>query len=344
MLMDHCNSYPLMQIRDIFKFIFQSSYGCEHMVADPTRAAEMIRDEYNNTDRTKANLITPLDGDFCRVSLTMLESGLTAETFGRLFYMSAKCESEGQPKLLHMLTVADELIRDGKLPFSHSEFTTEKDKWEAEGFPAVHHSDVFRSAYKPAYRVLSKSYVPHLPLFARLDVMLKSGSVKLAIEGGSAVGKTTLSRALEEVYGCTVFHMDDFFLRPEQRTPERFAEPGGNVDRERFLEEVLAPLAEGVDTITYRPFDCSHFALAEAVSVHPEKLCVIEGAYSMHPELAGYYDLSVFIDLPMEERIRRILKRNPTMADRFFNEWMPMEDVYFREMNVKERCSFVVKL
>lgn len=36
---------------------------------------------------------------------------------------------------------------------------------------------------------------------------------------------------------------DDFFLRPEQRTPERLAEPGGNLDRERMKSEVIDRLS-----------------------------------------------------------------------------------------------------
>ena len=50
--------------------------------------------------------------------------------------------------------------------------------------------------------------------------------------------------------------MDHFFLRPEQRTPERLRTPGENVDHERFLEEVLCPLRAG-RVFWYRPFDCS---------------------------------------------------------------------------------------
>ncbi len=344
LLICHTEAYPKIQIRDIFKFIYQSSFGCEHMLSEVSHAVEMIGSEYDSLPADRADMTTPLDGDFYRVDLSLLDSGLTAETLGKIFYMSSKCEAEGFPKLLRMLDVADKLIREDKLPFSQGEFASAKDDWAAHGYPAVHHSDVFRKAYKPAYRVISKKYVPYLPLFAKLDTMLEKAPVRLAIEGGSAVGKTTLSRTLEKIYGCTVFHMDDFFLRPEQRTRERFAEPGGNVDRERFLEEVLIPLSNGADKITYRPFDCSVFDLGEALTVCPGKLCVIEGAYSMHPELEGFYDVSVFIDLPMEKRRERILKRNPDMADRFFNEWIPMENKYFSEMNVKDRCMFKTQL
>ena len=56
----------------------------------------------------------------------------------------------------------------------------------------------------------------------------------IAIEGPCLSGKTTYANKLaaELSVSCNVFHMDDFFLRPEQRTEERFNIPGGNVDYE----------------------------------------------------------------------------------------------------------------
>ena len=81
-----------------------------------------------------------------------------------------------------------------------------------------------------------------LPLFSEIDRRLAKEKLTVVIEGSSASGKTTLAEMLREIYGCTVFHMDDFFLRPEQRTSDRYAQIGGNVDYERFLYEVLIPL------------------------------------------------------------------------------------------------------
>ena len=73
----------------------------------------------------------------------------------------------------------------------------------------------------------------------------KKDMIIVAIDGKCTSGKTTSASKLAEIYDCNVFHMDDFFLRPEQRTSERFAEIGGNVDYERFQEEVLFPLRSG---------------------------------------------------------------------------------------------------
>ena len=88
----------------------------------------------------------------------------------------------------------------------------------------------------------------------------------VAIDGNCTSGKTTLANQLAANYDCNIFHMDDFFLRPEQRTPERFSEVGGNVDYERFLAEVLIPLKLG-KPFSYRPFDCSTFELTDPSAV-----------------------------------------------------------------------------
>lgn len=180
-------------------------------------------------------------------------------------------------------------------------------------------------------------------LFDKLDSLLEKGRITLAIEGGSASGKTTLAELLKERYDATVFHTDDFFLQPHQRTPERFAEVGGNLDRERFLSEVLTPLKEG-KTIEYKRFDCSTMTLCKAERITPKKLVVVEGAYSMHPEFREFYDLSVFLDIPKDLQRERILKRNPDRAQRFFNEWIPLEKRYFSEMKIKEKCDIVVEI
>mgnify|MGYP002515102552 CR=1 FL=1 len=60
----------------------------------------------------------------------------------------------------------------------------------------------------------------------------------IAIDGRSGAGKSTLARTLEEKLGVSVVHMDDFFLQLHQRTKERFDTPGGNIDSERFFEEI----------------------------------------------------------------------------------------------------------
>ena len=160
------------------------------------------------------------------------------------------------------------------------------------------------------------------------ELMLQKEQVIVAIDGNCTAGKTALAGKLAELYDCNVFHMDDFFLRPEQRTPERYAEVGGNVDYERFMEEVLLPLKAG-NTFSYRPFDCGTFTLTQPVDVIPKKLNIIEGTYSHHPYFGNPYDLRIFLTITPKVQHQRILERSAFLHQRFFEEWIPMEQRYF---------------
>ena len=169
----------------------------------------------------------------------------------------------------------------------------------------------------------------------QIDALLeKKDSVLVAIDGPCTSGKTTLAARLAECYDCNIFHMDDFFLRPEQRTPERFAEAGGNVDYERFAREVLMPLKAGTP-FTYRPFVCSSFTLAQPVEVTPKKLTIVEGTYSLHPYFGSPYDLRLLLSVSPELQRQRILERPAFLHQRFFAQWIPMENRYFAESGIQ---------
>ena len=342
LLINYASKYPKLEIRDIFKFLHQSALGCEHLVSSYERAVDYIKREAESLLDCGSTVVEPLDGSYSRVNLSALSHGLSPETLGRLFFLSAKKEEQGIEALNAKLAVAEALILNGELPFSYDEFVAARDEWKGKGYPAIHHSDTFRSNYSPAYRVISNEFVQYLPLFIEIDKRNSGVSLTVAIDGGSASGKTTLAQILSQVYECTVFHMDDFFLRPEQRTPERFAQIGGNVDRERFLSEVLIPMKNG-ETIIYRKFDCETFSLSQPTEVIPKRMTVIEGVYSMHYELSQYYDMTVFLDVSPEVQLERIRNRNSEkVAERFFNEWIPLEHVYFDGMKVKERCDVCI--
>ena len=160
------------------------------------------------------------------------------------------------------------------------------------------------------------------------ELLTQKDMVIVAIDGKCTSGKTTLASKLAELYDCNVFHIDDFFLRPEQRTPERFAEVGGNVDYERFQEEVLLPLRSG-RSFSYRPFDCKTFTLSAPIIVTPKRLNIIEGTYSHHPYFGNPYDLKILLTVDEETQRRRILDRPEFLHKRFFEEWIPMENRYF---------------
>lgn len=166
--------------------------------------------------------------------------------------------------------------------------------------------------------------------------------VLVAIEGGSASGKSTLGASLAAALEATLVHMDDFFLPMPMRTPERFAQPGGNVHHERVLEEVLQPLRAG-KPLEYGVFDCSVMAVNETRREEPRDVVIVEGAYALHPSLRDFYDLKVFIRVDETTQKQRILARNgEKMLQRFLKEWIPLEKRYFEACAVEACCDIIL--
>jgi uridine kinase len=183
----------------------------------------------------------------------------------------------------------------------------------------------------------------YLEAFSKIESLVKiNNHVIVAIDGNSGSGKTTLASALSDKFDCNIFHMDDFFLRPELKTPDRLQEIGGNVDYERFYREVICGINEDVD-FEYQMYDCKLMKLTEFVHVIPKKLSIVEGVYSMHPTLIDNYHMKIFMAIDSEEQKRRIYERNgPFMYDKFIKEWIPKEKRYFDQMNIREKCDLII--
>ena len=164
----------------------------------------------------------------------------------------------------------------------------------------------------------------------------------VAIDGRCGAGKSTLAGALSERYGYPVVHMDDFFLRLEQRTEERLATPGGNVDHERFLAQVLEPLTAG-EVVSFRPFLCRTMSLGEPVTLPEAAVTIVEGSYACHLQLRDRYDLRVFLDVDPRTQMERILRRNgPDKAEEFRRKWIPLEELYFSALDVAAHCDLIL--
>lgn len=182
------------------------------------------------------------------------------------------------------------------------------------------------------------SKIETITQFAK-GLLAQKQQVLIAIDGRCAAGKTTLALRLQGLWDCNVFHMDDFFLRPSQRTAQRLNEPGGNVDYERFLQEVLIPLRTG-QPFSFYPYDCKTQELKEPVAVRSHcPVSIIEGSYSCHPSLWKYYDLHIFLIVDPTEQLRRIDMRNRANAKQFREQWIPLEENYFSTCQIEQQCE-----
>lgn len=184
-----------------------------------------------------------------------------------------------------------------------------------------------------------------LELFNNIgELISQSKPVCIAIEGNSGSGKSTLAKLINSMYDCNLFHMDDYFLRPEQKTESRLIEVGGNIDYERFDMEVINGLKSN-SKFSYQVYNCKTLKLDEIHNAEPKVLNIIEGVYSMHPRFIDIYDLKIFLEIDEKTQVERILKRSGEfMLNRFIDEWIPMENEYFNKMNIRGKSDVILRL
>ena len=334
--------HPAMQPRDALKLAYQAAFGAEHLLHDGSRARRLLEAELAGC---APNAALPLREDIapgvCRLNLASCKAaGLPAQQLAEMFLLSCKPHPEGASRFREALWALDALTGAGQMPFSASAWQQEKQAYLHEGVRPVHHSQAYREAEAPAYRVVDARFARPLPLL--LPVGQAEGPKVIALDGRCASGKTTLAEDLHRIAGASVIHMDDFFLPAALRTEERLSPPGGNVHYERFRADVLPRLKSGRD-FTYKRFDCSRMALDGLRHVPAASLYVVEGAYSCHPALGDYMTLRAFSNIAPREQRRRILARNGKDGwDVFRARWIPLEEAYFAAFRIREKADAVL--
>lgn len=165
----------------------------------------------------------------------------------------------------------------------------------------------------------------------------------IAIDGMCGSGKTTLANYLSKELNASVYHMDDFFLQPHQRTEQRLSEPGGNVDYERFKQEVLDHITDTCG-VTFRPFSCQEWKLSEVAITNPyNDIVIVEGSYSHHPYFEDVYNMKIFLEISSEEQKKRIIARDgDAIWPMFESKWIPMEHRYFETFMIKENSNLII--
>lgn len=146
---EHKQRYPLMQGQDVYKLLYQGLLGPEHLLADPQRFLAGLQEELKGlTPGPAAALYEPVrpDGRLVRLHLRAWQS--TGQSLDALLdaCLAAARQSWGTPADLEQLWQA--------YAASRPELSELTQTLRQNGFPPVHHSDAYRQAYRPAYRLV----------------------------------------------------------------------------------------------------------------------------------------------------------------------------------------------
>jgi hypothetical protein len=163
----HLSWYPLMQPRDVYKLVFQGVMGSEHLISSPDGFIKYLAEEFEPLlPEPAGRLLEPIRSDqsLYRINLRpykALQLGTdilipplleTARTF-------LGDPSQLQAEWMDFVQSCEQRqILDFKIAEIH-QFTA----WlEGLSFPAVHHSEIYRREYQPAYRLISAQFAHQL--------------------------------------------------------------------------------------------------------------------------------------------------------------------------------------
>lgn len=110
------------------------------------------------------------------------------------------------------------------------------------------------------------------------------------------------------------------------------AEPGGNVHYREVFSGSNA-VFKRAETFHYGKFSDEILDIAEEITIEPGSLLIVEGAYSMRPELRNAYDLTICVLSPAELQKQRLIRREGEEGYLEYRDlWIPLETAYLEHL------------
>jgi hypothetical protein len=157
LILEHLSRRPTARAQDIYKLLFQGVFGVAHIVSD--KAWDILVEEaerINLNDHSEDPLIESIspDGSMVRVNLRQyINDRGDLKTLYKVMRKSAKHRGEDQV-FLDYWSQYKEMVRDGLISGSHDEIDMLEKMISTEGVKPRHHTEPYRQAYYPAYRVV----------------------------------------------------------------------------------------------------------------------------------------------------------------------------------------------
>lgn len=160
-LIAHARRYPLMEPTDAVKLIYQNEFGGGHLIRDEAACTAYLKQEYSSViQETDAPLTEDIGNGMVRVHLKALDANCYApDALAADFIRSANLHTGSRESFLVKLDVLREAVREGHFAFPPEELECYLQAYAEAGYPMVSHSDAYRRAYAPAYRIVLHSCI-----------------------------------------------------------------------------------------------------------------------------------------------------------------------------------------
>ena len=155
----HLQRYPGMQLADVYKLLHQAALGAGHAVSNAADARSRLQAEVaglaSGPDEPLVDVISP-DGRLARVHLRpYIAADHDLARLADAFARTPEVCPPAPDKLVKFCACLGDLADASGIPFSRTQVAEYFDAIAAQSYPVVRHSQPFRDAYRPAYRVVA---------------------------------------------------------------------------------------------------------------------------------------------------------------------------------------------
>ena len=153
----HVERYPQARPRDVYKLIFQGIYGVGHIITG--NAEEYLMEEAGRIPlegypgRPLIEPVSP-DGSMVRVNLRpFLRKKLSLDGLFRVVMASADVKGD-EERFIELWDVFVCMVEAGEVKMESDGIKEVQEVIDSKGIKPMHHTEPYRQAYYPAYRVV----------------------------------------------------------------------------------------------------------------------------------------------------------------------------------------------
>jgi hypothetical protein len=159
LLKEHFDRRPLMRATDFYKLLYQGVFGVGHILGEGARRRlQAEAASIDLTDHPDEPLVEAVSADGSMVRVNLRPYMRRRLSLDRLYEaMEETAKDQGVPEeFLHAWSVFHELAISSTLNVDRGELDSLHHELQEKGPRPHHHSEPYRVAYYPAYRVVNR--------------------------------------------------------------------------------------------------------------------------------------------------------------------------------------------
>lgn len=181
----------------------------------------------------------------------------------------------------------------------------------------------------------------------------------VGIDGLGGAGKSTIVDSLKlqlknENYHSYVLHIDDFIhpkhIRYDKSKEEWYCYYNIQWRYDYLVEEILSPIKKGnkIDKVIELYDKENDRYILQPIYIPHGSVLILEGIFLQRKEIKDYLDFVIYLDVPKEVRLNRVLARDRYIGEskdikrKYERRYFPAEEKYTLEYSPIESADFVL--